>query len=156
MYLMVDDEDAHWLDRHRWHINKKHTTCYAQTRVYANGGRSKMMRLHRVIMNAPDGLDVDHINGNGLDNRRCNLRLATRSQNAANAKRHRDNASSRYKGLLYTSRLRKPWQAVVCVKGVHYRSLRFAKEIDAARAYDELARRFNGEFARCNFKSAGA
>ena len=104
--------------------------------------------MHRVIMDAPKGMHVDHINGNGLDNRRENLRLCTNSQNHMNRKTHRD-SSSKYKGVSWNKRNSK-WQAYIG-SGIKRKNLGyFASESDAAKAYDIKAKECFGEFARLN------
>jgi hypothetical protein len=108
--------------------------------------------MHRDVMGAPDGLLVDHINQNGLDNRRSNLRIATGAQNQRNAHGrgiHRGKASSSaFRGV---SRSKGKWGAHVSVNGRNIRLGTFVTEEAAARAYDKAARQYHGEFAGLNF-----
>lgn len=110
-----------------------------------NGGR---VSIHRIILDAPDHLQVDHINHDTLDNRRCNLRLCTRSQQQANRVK-RLGASSKYKGV-YWHKWGKQWMASIRVNGkLIYLGL-FKDEEDGARAYNVAAHKHFGEFALLN------
>jgi hypothetical protein len=101
--------------------------------------------MHRLFAGAP-GMDVDHINGNGLDNRRCNLRPATRSQNNMNRAKRR--GVSKFKGV---SPKRGKWRAYLKTGKKQHNLGVFESEYDAARAYDVKAKEMFGEFARVNF-----
>jgi hypothetical protein len=104
--------------------------------------------MHREIMNPPEGLVVDHIDHNGLNNRKSNLRICTRSQNQCN--QYRFDGKSKYKGVAWFKRTRK-WTAAVCLRGKRYRLGYFEREIDAAMAYDKAAKKYHREFACLNF-----
>jgi hypothetical protein len=105
--------------------------------------------MHRQITSAPPGLVVDHINHNGLDNRKDNLRLCTRAQNALN-QRPRKGTSSRYKGVYWHER-DKRFYAQISHKGRRYHLGSYKSEIQAAKAYDKKAKELFGEFAHLNF-----
>jgi len=100
-------------------------------------------------MQPPPGMMIDHINGNGLDDRRANMRTCTNQQNMRNLRKRRS-GSSIYKGVYYDKR-RRTWYARICHNGKNIHLGTFATEIEAARAYDRAARRLFGEFARLNF-----
>jgi hypothetical protein len=100
-------------------------------------------------MDNPKGLLVDHRNGDGLDNHRDNLRIATRSQNACNRHNTKSKASCRFSGLFFDKR-RGKWMSRIVVNGKIFLGY-FDSEIDAARAYDAAAKKYHGEFARLNF-----
>ena len=142
---LVDAADFDGLIGHRWRANRNGGTFYASTK--SEDGRQVYM--HRFITHAPDGFEVDHINGNGLDNRRKNLRLASRQENARNRSVQR-NSTTKLKGVY---RAGDKFRAVICVddKLLHLGVFN-APEI-AALAYDLAARRLFGEFARPNFNS---
>jgi hypothetical protein len=107
--------------------------------------------MHRTILGAPQGHMVDHINRDGLDNRRINLRAATRAQNACNAiKRHSIRSTSQFKGV-HWDKARSRWAAQIKKLGKVTNIGRFISEEDAARAYDTAAKKVYGEFARLNF-----
>jgi hypothetical protein len=116
------------------------------------GGMVKARRvyLHRFILNAPPGVQVDHANRNTLDNRRENLRLCTASQNCANKEKPRRPTFSIYKGV-YREKRGKPWRAQIGIRGQRVYLGTFATEREAAMAYDSAARAEFGEFARPNF-----
>ena len=107
-----------------------------------------MGQMHRLILDAPHHLDVDHVNGNGLDNRRCNIRLCTRAQNQVNAQKRRG-CSSQYKGVDYRKD-RNKWRASITINQ-QFKSLgHFNDETEAARAYNDAAVKYWGEFVRLN------
>ena len=116
---------------------------------YAAAGRGGRLSLHRVLTGARDGEIVDHINGDTLDNRRCNLRIVTPSQNAQNMT-PREGGSSQYKGVAWDESHGK-WHALITHNGVRVHLGFFDDETRAARVYDEEALRRFGEYARPNY-----
>jgi hypothetical protein len=147
--ILVDPEDAWLLEDYQWQVVRPETakTDYAE-RCTSFSGKRKTLRLHRVIMGAPDGIDVDHKNGNGLDNRRENLRLATRSQNKANVGLTLTNTSGR-KGVSWHHATKK-WRAQIRTGGRHMHLGLFTDLDEAARVYDRAAIEHYGEFALTN------
>lgn len=146
---LVDDEDFELLNQWKWYANKKCGFCYAVRHFKAiSGKRDKKSMLHRQIMNCPEGLEIDHINHNGLDNKKSNLRICTRSQNQPNqkAKKH----SSKYKGVSW-HKASKKWQAMIVYNNRQIYIGLFDSEIEAAKAYDKKALELFGEFACLNF-----
>lgn len=109
--------------------------------------------LHRWIIGAKKGEIVDHINGNPLDNRKCNLRIATAGQNAWNSVGHKDKLFSKYKGVSFFRykqyKRSKPWTAIIMFKGKSYKKY-FRTEIEAAEQYNKWALELFGEFAVLN------
>ena len=145
---IVDDEDYKELSELKWFANKIGNTFYAVCTF--NGGAFKCTKyMHRVILDAPSDMCVDHIDGNGLNNCRSNLRLSTKSQNGANRGKQADNTSG-FKGVIWYSRCRK-WRAQIKINGKNKFLDSFDSPEDAARAYDEAARKFFGGFAKLNF-----
>lgn len=118
---------------------------------YVHADRSNLrIALHRLIAGAGDRDKVDHINGDPLDNRACNLRFYIRGQNRANAGPSRTfGRTSRYKGVSWASTKNK-WLANIHIEGKTYYLGRYAEEKDAARAYNVAALEAWGEFARLN------
>ena len=147
LVALVDDEDYPLASRFAWTPSLRRQTCYAYCAMRV-GGRWTTRTMHRLLMRPDPGLVVDHINGNGLDNRRCNLRVCTQSQNVANQRAH-VGTSSRYRGV---SRLRNGrWQVGIYHDGRRRFIGNFEDEVDGALAYDLSALSVFGEFARPNF-----
>ena len=140
-FATVDDADADLVSAFKWHATSTRGLWYARREI---GGRAQMM--HSLLVNSPL---VDHVNGNGLDNRRSNLRPATPAQNMQNRMRFRT-ARSQFKGLLWCHRDGR-WRARITVIGKRIDLGRFSDERDAALAYDMAARQHFGEFAALNF-----
>ncbi|MBA7655390.1 hypothetical protein ES703_63294 [subsurface metagenome] len=106
--------------------------------------------MHRQIMNPPREMLVDHINYNGLDNRKANLRLATLTQNNRHTRRTMNPGSSKYKGVCWYNR-EKRWAVRITANGKNIPLGYFKDEIEAAKAYDKAARKYHGDFAALNF-----
>jgi len=153
-FAIVDPDDYIWLKKFKWHASKNGYTFYAKRSVYTGEkSRSKTLAMHRRIIKAPDNLLVDHINHNGLDNRKANLRLATPAQNNRNCliikKR---NAYSQYRGVTWSKR-KKRWLVMIRFDGKRKFLGYFKDEIQAAKTYDMAAKIYHREFAALNFPS---
>lgn len=150
---IVDDDDYERLSCFKWIAwNKPRSSKWYAIASQTAGLKTSAERgMTRMILGVKKGHYIDHRNGNGLDNRKENLRFATPQQNAWN-NRKRKNAASRYKGV---SRKKEKWSAKICIDGKQIYIGTFALEEDAARAYDEKAKGLFGEFARLNFGEAG-
>lgn len=149
---LVDAADLALVEGHRWHLLRGHN---GKLYAYASG----TLYMHRLIAGTQPGYETDHINGDGLDNRRSNLRSATASQNRANMGKPRRprgaTPSSAYKGVSW-DRSRGRWQAKIQVAGQHRNLGRYDDEAQAARAYDAAAVAAWGDFAAVNFATAAA
>lgn len=149
---IVDASDYEWLSQWKWSYFKgRSDRGYGVRRVGLGDNRQRAIYMHRSILNAPEGLQVDHINGNTLDNRRANLRIVTSAQNRYN-QRPRADGASQFKGVI---RYRDKWRATI-KKGEQAIHLGvFTDEAQAARAYDKAARSLFGEYAYLNFPEEG-
>ncbi|MHC4659502.1 MAG: AP2 domain-containing protein [Planctomycetota bacterium] len=147
-FAKVDPEDYIWLSQFRWHCKINKNAVYA-ARTITSAGKQKRIYMHRLIANTPPHLVCDHINHIGLDNRKANLRNCTLSQNNANA-RSAANASSKYKGVSWNKK-RKKWAAYIKKDSKQINLGNFNSEIQAAKAYDQAAKKYHGEFAALNF-----
>ena len=143
-FARVDPEDYAELARHKWCAARQSNTFYA---VRADGKRQ--VRMHRVVVNAPRGLVVDHIDHNGLHNVKRNLRQCTKSQNARN-QRPQVGRSSKYAGVGWHKGDGK-WYARVNDSGHQHWLGTFTSEREAAKARDEAAKQIFGRFAHLNF-----
>ena len=138
-FAIVDDEDYELVSRYKWH-----------TMANSNGGHqyaATKLRMHRLIMDAPPGYMVDHINGDTLDNRKSNLRLCTNSQNQQNTGSR--GGSSQFKGVSFQVK-RGKWIAAFQYDTIRYYCGMWDSEEDAARAVDKKRGEVCGDFASKN------
>ena len=142
---IVDDADYEALSQHKWYANKVRNTWYAARAI----GSNKVL-MHREILRVPKGMETDHKNHDGLDNRRQNLSICTTAQNQQNMKYSGNkNKTSRFKGVYFQA---GKWAVQIKHQGTIYPLGRFAIEEDAARAYDKKARELWGDFAYLNLE----
>jgi hypothetical protein len=138
-FAIVDDEDFEELSKYKWFITKVYASRHSDGRI---------VYMHREIMHTSEGMETDHINGDVLDNRRSNLRICTRKENARNIKRISSNTSG-YKGV-HWDKVNKKWRAQIQVDEKMKHIGRFESLLDAINAYDRAAIKFFGEFASTN------
>jgi hypothetical protein len=141
----IDAADVSLVAAWNWCAVPRLNTVYAKRADYS-GGRYRNVYLHRVIVAAPDGVVVDHKSGDGLDNRRANLRLASTSQNQQNSHKRSDNSSG-VKGVSFNKAHGK-WEAEVQMNGLRRRLGLFAKLDDAASAVSVARAELHGVFGR--------
>lgn len=146
---IVDDSDYAELVKYKWRAQRNEQKWYAVRYTRNLLGLPRVSWMHRQIVNTPSGAETDHINGDGLDNRRCNLRVCSKSQNLINAGPQRNNTSG-YKGVHFHKQ-KGLWYAQIRANRIKFQSRYFESKDDAARAYDELAKQHFGEFAQLNF-----
>lgn len=141
---LVDDKDYEWLNQYKWCAHNRHGLCYVVRSL--NPGT---VQMHQLILTPPLGYQCDHIDGNGLNNQRANLRICTNTQNSHN-RIVQKGGSSRFKGVCYYKSTGK-WRPRIHTNGKHISLGLFTTEIEAAQAYDEAALEYFGEYARLNF-----
>jgi hypothetical protein len=149
---IVDDEDFERLAQWRWNYYKERTNGgYAHRTTSRINGKRHHLLMHREIMSPiPNGMEVDHINGDKLDNRRCNLRYSTPRQNRHNRTRY-SNSTTGFKGVsLKKDKKTKPFQAHICDRWKKHHLGYFDTPEEAAEAYNHAAIRLHGSFARLN------
>jgi hypothetical protein len=140
---LVDDEDFEYLNQWKWSAKCSGYSFYAQRMFRINGIR-KMIMMHRFILGVEKNRDIDHIDHDGLNNQKRNLRLVTHSQNMANSRKG-EGFTSKYKGVSF-DKMNGKWVVDIAGKRVG----RFADEEEAARAYNEAAKKLYGDFAFLN------
>lgn len=146
LFALVDDADYELVNAYNWNVTAKSRSgnLYVERRA---GGR--LLSLHRWLMNAPKGTQVDHINGNGLDCRRANMRVCSVKENHWNVRKQNRATSSRFKGVTWDKN-RNLWMAKIKHNGKHKYLGRFSEQELAARAYNRAAEELFGAFALPN------
>lgn len=152
LWVEFDEEDLPLIEGHQWRVHKGRVNRYFYAVTYARwpDGRERTLGMHVLLMGQPG---VDHIDLNGLNNRRSNLRLATPSQNAANRPKQTGPYTSQYKGVSWHQAANK-WRASIRVNGVRTHLGVFTDERQAAEAYDRAAYAAWGDFSLLNEESA--
>lgn len=146
---IVDDDDYEYLSQWKWsaQISRNKKTYYAKRYQRLPDGKYTNVKMHRILLGVVDrNIEIDHINGIGFDNRRENLRLATKSQNRCN-RRRRSYFSSKYKGVKW-SKSKNKWEVNINVSGRRKYLGAFVSEEKAADIYKKAAVIYHGEFAQ--------
>lgn len=155
-FALVDDDDFEELNKFKWCALKAYNTYYAiRNPPMIKGKRESLLKMHREILSLRlgDEKHVDHINGNGLDNRKVNMRICTNSQNSMNSQKFVNNTTG-YKGvyLIKNNKInKKPFFSRITVSGKPLHLGVFFTKEQAALAFDNAARQHYREFARLNF-----
>lgn len=145
---LVDDADYDDLMKYKWCLIQKTDTLFYACRNNWYDGKSHNITMHQQILGFIKGMEVDHRDGNGLDNRRSNLRHCTHQENTRNQKLNKNNKCG-FKGVYWGKALKK-WRVAINVNGEVIRLGGFFCVIKAARAYDAAAKKYFGEYARLN------
>lgn len=141
-FALVDDEDFDYLNKWKWHY-----CAFYACRSYNKG---RKIGMHREILKLYNSdLDVDHIDGNPLNNQKNNLRISTRSENNMNRNKTTRKNSSKYKGLVFYPKRNKFKVTINAHKKTYFIGY-FRNEIDAAKAYNTAAIKYHGKFAKLN------
>lgn len=142
---IVDDEDFDRINAFNWRVLPSGDNLYG-SRTVQKDNKSVNIMMHRIILGVTDSeVQVDHKNGNGLDNRKENLRPSTRNQNMRNQTRKRSNNTSGYRGVSFEKSSGK-WMAYIYVEGKQKKLGRYLDLKDAAAAFDSAAKELFGEF----------
>ena len=143
-YALVDDEDFEEMSKYNWRFAQGYAIRHVRK---DKEKRRTTTRMHRMILDVKKGRDIDHVDGNGLNNQKINLRIATESQNMMNRKLNKNNKSG-YKGVHW--HIMGKWLAQIrCFGKGTYLGV-FDNKLEAAKVYNEKAKELFGKFARLN------
>jgi len=146
--ILIDDCDYVLLVSNKWHKLTVGNCNYAATYIVLPDGSRKQELMHRIILKPFKGWEVDHIDGNGLNNQRGNLRICKHRNNQMNRRKHII-GTSQYKGVSW-DKDKQRWRASISVNGKRRRLGSYKKEKDAASAYNKAAKLIYGEYANLN------
>lgn len=146
---LVDDSDFDFLNQYKWYARKDGKNFYANRHKRIEG-KLTTITMHGALVEYQPGTEIDHKDGNGLNNQRSNLRLCTRIENQRNSRPMCNKTHSRFKGVSWNRRHNR-WRARVTSDNITISLGCFETEIEAAIAYDQAAKKLHGEFARTNF-----
>ncbi len=144
-FAQVDDDDFERLSKFRWHAAPDGATFYAARGIRLPGNRTEIFRMHRDIMNPPSGMMVDHIDHDGLNNQKSNLRSCTKSQNMRNRRGAQKNSKSGYRGVVLQKRTGR-WLANIQFDGKLIFLGTYDSILDAASSYSTANKKYFGEF----------
>lgn len=144
-FALVDDEDFKTLNKVKWYASPNYNTFYA-----ARSEGAKKLFIHREVMNTPKGMMTDHIDGNGLNNQKSNLRICTSSQNQMNSTR-RKKSKTGFRGVNYSKR-DKVFRALIILNGKFKHLGSFSTPKEAHKAYCESVIKYHGEFLKSGQK----
>ena len=143
--VFFDDEDSSLINSFTWYVYKGYSTFYARTRIRRHGIPNNTITMHRMILDVPMDKMVDHRDGNGLNNKRDNIRICTDAQNMCNKKV----ITKKYSNFLGVFRSGDKWIAGCRSNSILHRRT-YDTEKEAALGYNEMAIQFHGQFARLN------
>ncbi len=146
---IVDDEDFDYLNQWKWYAREDYQAFYASRNLRMGNGKRKTISIHNILMGKKRGKVIDHINNNGLDNRKENLRFCTNRENTWN-QRKKYGQSSRFKGVSWSS-LKKLWIVQITLNGKVIKLAECKNERKAGKIYDTYATKMFGKFALINY-----
>ena len=144
--VIIDDADYERVSKFRWNLHKTPKNYYAYRNERNGSWRRRQLIHHFLLGTETSDTLIDHVNGNGLDNRRENLRICSKKENCRNTPKRCNNTSG-YKGV---GKCGKKWRAMIGVDGKRTHLGVFENIIDAVKAYNDAAIKYHGEFARLN------
>lgn len=144
---IVDAEDYAYLNQFKWYAFKHRNTFYAVRWLFKENKQIALL-MHREILKPSKNIKIDHINRNGLDNRKCNLRICNNSQNMMNREKQCNNSSG-YKGVCWVQHANK-WMAQIGVNKQNKYLGYYSTKEECAEVYNEAAKKYHGEFAELN------
>jgi len=147
-FAIVDDEMYDYLNQWKWFANNHNGKFYVVRNITVSNNKQNKIYMHRLILKPEKNMVIDHLNGDGLDNRKCNLRICTHAENMRNSKISINNKSG-YKGVSYQEN-RNNYRAQIKFNNKTINIGDFIDPIDAARAYNDAALKYHGEFANIN------
>lgn len=145
-FAIVDDGDYEELSQYKWYFHAEGKTGYAIRQIRLSSGKWSSVKMHRQIMEATPENEIDHIDGNGINNRRSNLRFCSRSENMRNISVRKDSLT----GYKCVARSGRKWYAYISVNGRRQYLGIFPNRELAALAYNQAAIKYRGDFARLN------
>ena len=138
------DDDFLYLTKYRWYL---YNGRYAARNKYLGNNKTKVVFMHNEILEKPKNMVIDHINGNGLDNRLSNIRVCTQSQNMLNINKHKDNKSG-HKGIYFCKNVNK-WRAQITIPNIGNKHIGLFNDLEEAiKAYSKAKAKFHKEYAR--------
>jgi hypothetical protein len=144
--VLIDDEDFEKVNVHNWCIfHSRGRTPYVIKQILKNGKRHRVF-LHRMVIGAPEGKEIDHVNGNTLDNRKMNLRICDHAENVKNCKKNKKNTSG-FKGVYFLKKNMK-YRALIKNNGKRIHLGLFDTPEEAHKAYCDASKKYHGEFGR--------
>jgi hypothetical protein len=147
---LIDDEDYDMVNFFSWHVMKRKTNIYVGTQACVLNKKNIMITLHwLLIRNVPKGYEIDHIDGNALNNQKSNLRVVTHTQNMKNARKSSGCVTSKYKGVFKPNGVNSYKVLITVDKKVIYLGY-YKDELEAAKVYNEAALKYFGEYAKIN------
>lgn len=145
-FALVDDSDFDWLNQWKWYVRKSGRNFYAVRDVWDKENKKNIkIHMHRLINNTPDGFETDHINRNGLDNRRINLRTSTHQENCFSPKLSKLNTSGS-RGV-YFEKFTNKWKAQAMINGRNITLGRFESKLEATFIALKKRKELYGQFA---------
>ncbi len=148
-FAIIDDEDFELVKGYKWSASKASHTFYAITGIYKPDGTKTTIAMHRLLLDLKKGESCDHINHDGLDNRRCNIRKVSNQQNGMNRLKNKG-CSCMFKGVCYYKQTKK-WKAQIMIDGNPTHLGYFNTSLEGAFAYDKKAKELFGDYAYLNF-----